>query len=587
MRWQTTAALAVLLAVLGAGYYVYEIRQGPERDRAEARKGRLLTADLTDVTEMEIKRASDTVHVKREGDGWRMLAPVQARAARGPVEETITTLTTAKMDREITPSAANPAEFGLDKPAADVTLTLKDGKKVGLALGGKNPTGVWVYAREHDKPAVVVLGETTLRDSTRPAADFRDKTVLAFDRKDVTGVDITLPDTAISVELADGRWKMTRPAALPADTDTLGEFFDKIMGAQVKEFAAEAPQTLAPYGLDRPVRVAIHTGKDKERSTKELLFGRVDEAKKGVYAMRPGATSVLLLPDTVWAAVPRNVAALRDRTVVAFERDKITRIDVESPRGKVTAVRENDKWKITAPEPLPADSVEVGAVMFKLRELKAQGFLSDDASGIPKYLARPEVKLTLTDAGGQAQTLLLAPSPEKRGGLPTAYAGVAGKGPVVLVDGKALTELGRSVNELRDHTLVAGLEPRDVKRVRLRAGGKTLVLERKSETEWRTVEPTKGTAKAARVDELLFTLRGLKWKNLVAPTGAAPAKYGLDAPALEATLYGDGGKEMATVAIGRRDGAVTYVKTGAAPAIYGVDSRALGEPLKIPDDFQG
>ncbi|MBI3638023.1 MAG: DUF4340 domain-containing protein, partial [Candidatus Rokubacteria bacterium] len=586
MRWQTTAALAVLLAILGAGYYVYEIRQGPEREKAEARKGRVLTADLADVTEMEIKRPGDTVRVTREGDGWRMLAPVQARAARGPVEETITTVTTAKMDREISASPANLGEFGLDQPAADVTLTLKDGKRVGLTLGGKNPTGVWVYAREHDKPAVVVVGETTLRDSTRPASDFRDKTVLAFDRKDVTGVDITLPDTTMTVELADGRWKMTKPAGLTADTDTLGEFFDKIMGAQVKEFVAEAPQSLAPYGLDRPARVAIHTGKDKERSTKALLFGRVDEAKKGVYAMRPGETSVLLLPDPVWTAVPKNVAALRDRTVVAFERDKVTRLDVESPRGKVTAVRENDKWKLTAPEALPADSVEVGAILFKLREMKAQGFLSDDASGIPKYLGKPEVRVTLTDAGGQAQTLLLAPSPEKRGGQPTAYAGIAGKGPVVLVDGKALAELGRSVNELRDRTLIAGLEPRDVKRVRLKSGGKTLVLERKSDTEWRTVEPTKGAAKSGRVDELLFTLRGLKWKDLAAPTGAEPAKYGLDAPALEATLYSDGGKEIATIAIGRRDGAVTYVKTGAAPAVYAVDTRALGEPPKIPDDFQ-
>ena len=51
------------------------------------------------------------------------------------------------------------ADFGLDKPAVDITLTLKDGRALGLQLGAKNPTGVWVYARERNKPAVFVLGE--------------------------------------------------------------------------------------------------------------------------------------------------------------------------------------------------------------------------------------------------------------------------------------------------------------------------------------------------------------------------------------------------------------------------------------------
>ena len=66
---------------------------------------------------------------------------------------------TAKIDREIVASPETLADFGLDKPAAEVTLTLKDGKTLGVALGAKTPTGVWVYAREKDKPAVFVLGE--------------------------------------------------------------------------------------------------------------------------------------------------------------------------------------------------------------------------------------------------------------------------------------------------------------------------------------------------------------------------------------------------------------------------------------------
>ena len=113
---------------------------------------------------------------------------------------------------------------------------------------------------------------------------------------------------------------------------------------------AEAPPSLAPFGLDRPVRVAIHTGRDKDRATKTLLFGRADTAKKGVYAMRAGESAVVLIPDETWAAVPKNVAVLRDKAVVEVDRDKVTRIEIESPKGAVTLAQEKGRWKITAPE---------------------------------------------------------------------------------------------------------------------------------------------------------------------------------------------------------------------------------------------
>src|SRR5467141_144650 len=131
MRWQTTTTLAVALLLVGGFYYVYEVRWAPDRERAET----------------------------RAGEAWELKSPVVARADRARVEETLTTVLTAKVDREIDPKPTALGDFGLDKPAAEVTLTLKDGKTLGLALGSKTPTGVWVYARETGKPAVVVLSD--------------------------------------------------------------------------------------------------------------------------------------------------------------------------------------------------------------------------------------------------------------------------------------------------------------------------------------------------------------------------------------------------------------------------------------------
>jgi Domain of unknown function (DUF4340) len=588
MRWQTTAVLAAILIVLGAFYYVYEIRLGPEREKVESRKGRVFTLEPADVTELELKRADSTVKLKRESDGWQIQAPVNARADRGAVDETVTSVVTARMDREIEADPKTLGDYGLDKPAAEITLRLKDGKQAGLILGAKSPTGVWVYAREAGKPAVFVVGDSVLRDSTRPVAEFRDKTVLAFEQREVTGLEIDTRDDKIALEQAEGRWKLIRPRPLPADTDTVRDFLEKLRAARVKEFAADAPSSLQPFGLDKPVRIDLQTGRDKDRATKTLLIGRADTAKKGVYAMRPGESTVMLIPDETWTAVPKNVAVLRDKSVVAFDRDKVATIQIESAKGAVTLAKDGDRWKISAPQALAADQVEAGAVLFKLRELKAQAFLTDDASGIPRYLAKPTVRVNITEQGASTpRTVLLAPSPEKRGGAASAYAAVEGQGPVVLVDGRALDELGRSLDDLRDRTLLPGLEPRDIKRMRVRGGGQTVVVERSGESEWKLVEGGRGTAKSATVDNLLYALRALKWKTIAAPTGDEPAKYGIDAPTLEVTLLKADGSEAGTLLVGKREGDQAWVKLKTAPAIYSVDPKQLGEAPKVPDDFKG
>ena len=109
---------------------------------------------------------------------------------------------------------------------------------------------------------------------------------------------------------------------------------------------ADSPPSRAPYGLERPTRVTIHTGRDKDRVSRSLLLGKVDPAKKGVYAMRPDEPTVLLVGEELWNAVPKNVAVLRNRTLVEVDRDKVTRLrdrglqgDGGRSRGRVTSGR--------------------------------------------------------------------------------------------------------------------------------------------------------------------------------------------------------------------------------------------------------
>jgi hypothetical protein len=506
-----------------------------------------------------------------------MLEPVKARGDRSVVDDMVTTLATARMDREIDANPAKPADFGLDPPQAEVRLDVKEqAQPLVLKVGSKNPTGVWVYAREGSKPAVITLSETVARDTARPVADLRDHSVIAFDRRNVTGIDLGVEGDQISLAADEpGKWRIVKPRPLRADSDVIAEFLDKLEGAKATEFVDDAPKSLQPYGLDKPARVTLWIGKDKDRSSRTLLVGRTAPDKKGVYVKREGEPGVLLTADALWTALPKNVAVLRDKVVVSYASDKLEKIEVDHGKSTIVLQKDGAAWKLTQPEGLKADTGAVTQLLWKVRDLRALAFLSESPGDAARFLSRPEVVVKLWETGAkEPKSLLLQPSTEKRDGKPTAVAAVQGEGPVVLVEGKALTDLTPGVSELRDRTVISGLEPSDVKRVRVSGGDKPLVVEKSGESDWKQVEPVKGGTKEGKVASLLVTLRGLRWKE-IASKGGDDAKFGLDKPELEVTVWKADGTELVTLLVGHTEGAVTYVKVKSQPGIYAMSSKDL------------
>ncbi len=590
MSWKTLAVLLVLAAGLGGFLIVDSQWIAPKREKAESAKGRLWTVEPKDVDALTITRKDETIKLKRAGDGWEMVEPVKTRADGGVVNEVVTGLTTARVDREIDPHPSKLADFGLEPPAAQVALEVKgQAAPLTLAVGGKNPTGVWVYAREGSKPAVFVVGESVARDTARPLADFRDKTLLAFDRKNVTAVDLDLGEgSRMTFEPEEGgKWKIARPGPYRADADLVVDMLDKLGAARLREFES-TPKPPATYGLDKPARVTLWLGKDKDRTSKTLLVGKVDADKKGVYAQREGEKEVLLVPSEAWDKVPKTVAMARDKTVFPYAYDKVSRVEIESAAGKVMLERDGTAWKITAPEALKADPGVVNGLLWRLRDLRASGFLDESAAGIPRYLSKPDVTVRIWEEGAkEPKTLLLGLSGTVRVGEVTGVAAPAGTGPVVIVDAKDVRDLSKSATDLRDKSVVGSFDMKEVKRLRVSVGGKRLVLERKGEDDWRVLEPAKGAAKELKVTALILALRGLRWKEIASADGADPARFGLDKPEIEVDVLKADGGELAALAVGRADDKVAYVRSKSSPAIYAVDPKSLEDLRKAPTDIPG
>jgi uncharacterized protein DUF4340 len=591
MRWLTTAVLAVLLAGLAGFYYVYEIRQAPEREKTASVKDRLWKdVEAKDVEEIAVRKGdAEAFRLKKTGETWSLVAPASASADRRAADDLAMSLATLRVEREIEANPQKPADFGLAPPAVEVTFKAK-GQERTVKLGAKSPSGIWAYAQEAGKPAILLVPEGLLKDVQKPPSEFRDRTLLTFERKDVKTVEVRGPaGQVVAAVAAKGaeEWQLTAPLTTPADREAITGLLEKLRGAKIKEFVADAPKNPAEYGLDRPTRVTLGVGEEASRTARTLRFGKAVPEKKGVYAQREGDRTVLLVEEDLWKSVPASAMALRDKTVFAYDRGKVERVELESPKGKVALALQDGKWRITAPVALRADEGAMSQVLFKARDLRARDFVAEDAKRLAAYgLDKPQIRISVWEKEAkEPRTLLLAPAREKD----RAYATTLGQGAmgVAAIDATALQELARGVTDLRDRSLSEAFDTKDVTRVTIQRPSVTLSLDRTGtgEEDWQLAAPKKGKIRGGRVSELLWTLRNLKWKDLVAEQGWDPIRYGLDTGATTITLAGKDGQTIAALAVGKQETGLTYVRIPGQAALYAIESKTLGDLPGTPEEL--
>jgi hypothetical protein len=112
-------------------------------------------------------------------------------------------------------------------------------------------------------------------------------------------------------------------------------------------------------------------------------------------------------------------------------------------------------------------------------------------------------------------------------------------------------------------------------------------VERSGESDWKVLEPSRGSAKSDKVTNLLLGLKSLRWKEIVSPKGDDAPRFGLDRPELEVSVYKADGSELGTLLVGKQEGPLTYVRVKTGPAIYAVDSGLLGDLRKASAEVPG
>ena len=122
----------------------------------------------------------------KEGSAWKVTAPFAAPADTSAVESMLTSLEKLEADEVVVEQAANPAEYGLDKPSRTVTAVVEGAPApLKVEFGAKSPDGSSVYARAAGSPKVYLVPQWVEGSFDKKPFDLRDRDLLHVKRDDV------------------------------------------------------------------------------------------------------------------------------------------------------------------------------------------------------------------------------------------------------------------------------------------------------------------------------------------------------------------------------------------------------------------
>ena len=259
--------------------------------------------------------------------------------------------------------------------------------------------------------------------------------------------------------------------------------------------------------------------------------------------------------------------------------DQIQEIKINKLTGETLAIRkENGKWQVTAPKPMPADQDAAGSMASTLANLSADKVVEEKAGDLKPYgLDTPTLDVQVARKDGKTDHLLIGDDTLNGSG---AYAKLANDARVVTVSTTTKTGLDKRPDDLRDKRLLT-FDSDKLSRVELAAKGPAVEFGKNGQSEWQIVKPRPLRADGSSVDGLISKLKDAKMD--LSETDAAK-KFAAAAKVAVATITDAGGTQ--TLEVRRDKDKNVFAKSSAVEGIFKTNADLADALDKGVDDFR-
>ncbi len=481
----------------------------------------------------------DTLSFVKEGDSWRIIEPIRAKAVGYKVEEVTGALKDLKYERVFSrdeEDAPAAGQTGLDKPLWTLVLIDGENKRFTLLVGKSVPLsgGEKTYVRPAGSPLTYVVAKDFAAHLSRPMREYREKKLLDIDANKVIRVKI---DGYEKIELLKGmndKWGLISPNAR-ADGKKVDKLLRSVLDLKAEEFITDKPGKLSLYGLDKPLltidlwlqpapapSAAASMPIKEERTNFSLLLGGRASGTDSVFAKIAHQPTVFTVKRSVMDRLQPRTIDLRDRHVVRFEQSNVNRIEIEIGDRRANLVKKDGRWRMLSPQKGAANEPAVLSLLRKISNLKAANFRDDALAAKVYRLDEPRGKITLHELGRNRPLTLLIGASSLKGemvGLRTTTdkaVAVAAVSDVKDLLADPVTYWDATILKLDADAKIAAMT--------LSRPDNTFSLARKDD-KWTLSSPLVAAADSEAADRIADMLRGLLANKIVYLGPKVPDKY--------------------------------------------------------------
>ncbi|MDR2101670.1 MAG: DUF4340 domain-containing protein [Treponema sp.] len=251
---------------------------------------------------VKIRVPSTGVQLEKKGDLWETVPPSPVRLDQSAIGSVLWSVGYMYADRIIDEAPENLADYGLDNPVSSI-ITGADGRETEFFRGNKTPSSSGYYVMIKGDPKVYLLSLYTTERLFLTMQDIRDRVISStFELTEFRRFLLETEKFRIDVVPAAEQpglvselfaHVLISPYVIPREIDSerFSAIFEALQNIQIVDFIDDAPASLEPYGLDKPIRVFLET----ENARLDLILGNSVDGRQ--YAQLPGEPGVFTIND--------------------------------------------------------------------------------------------------------------------------------------------------------------------------------------------------------------------------------------------------------------------------------------------------
>ena len=405
-------------------------------------------------------------------------------------------------------------------------------------------------------------------DAAKPSADAPPK-ILTIPDDQFKQIDLVKKagDTT-ELSKADGKWQIVQPKPLAADQDSVSSLVSSLSSLSSDRLIEDKAADLSSYGLNAPTEQVKITRKDGKTQT--LLVGDDTPTGSGAFAKLDNDPRVFTIASYVKSSLDKTSKDLRDKRLLTFNSDKLTRVDLAAKGSNIEFGKNNqNEWQILKPRPLRADGLQVDELVRKLKDAKMDTAGSDEDAkkAVAGFSTGARVAVAVvTDAGGTQQIEVRKDKDKNYYARSSVVEGIY----------KVTSDLGdgldKGLDDFRNKKLL-DFGWNDPNKLEIR-NGTTQATYQKSGDKWMSGAKQMD---APSIQALVDKLRDLTSTKFL-DTGNGPSIF-------EATVTSNDGKRVEKLAIWKQGDKYNARREGE-PSVYELDAKAVDDLLKAATEVK-